>query len=349
MIERHGSIDSLAAEWEDLADRAGAPPWSRPDWFRAWWDAFGTGALEILALRRDGVLAGVVPIGVRAGVRAAPSNWHTPEFAPLAQDDDARAELARALLSGRTRRVDLRFVPEDDPGLAACRAVAREAGWRTIERSLEQSPFLGLDGTWEEYLGGLRSSFRADLRRRRRRLGESGSVAVEVSDGAERLDALLDEGFAIEGSGWKAAQGTAIASHAETARFYRDVARWAARRGWLQLPFLRVDGRPVAFHFNVVQGGALYHLKGGYDPAYDRFSPGRLLHGEMIERSFAAGLRTYEFLGAVEPWKLEWTDTTRDRRAFQAFPPAVVGRIEQAAWAYARPLVLRVLARMGRG
>jgi CelD/BcsL family acetyltransferase involved in cellulose biosynthesis len=109
-----------------------------------------------------------------------------------------------------------------------------------------------------------------------------------------------------------------------------------------------VDGRPVAFHFNVVQGGALYHLKGGYDPAYERFSPGRLLHREMIERAFADGLRTYEFLGAVEPWKLEWTTTTRDRRAFQAFPPAVAGQIEWAAFAYGRPLVQRALARVGR-
>jgi CelD/BcsL family acetyltransferase involved in cellulose biosynthesis len=349
MIERHGSIDSLAAEWDELADTAGAPPWSRPGWIDAWWPAFGRGRLEILAVRRNGELAGVLPLAVRAWVRAAPANWHTPEFAPLAADGAARDEITRALLSGRARRVELRFVPgDDDPALPACRAAARLMGWRSLERSVEESPFLHLGGTWEAYVGTLRRSFKADLRRRRRRLAEAGTVTVEVGRGNDRLDALLTEGFAIEGSGWKTAQGTAISSHAETERFYRAVARWAAGRGWLRLAFLRLDGRPMAFHFNVVQGGALYHLKGGYDPAYERFSPSRLLHCEMIERAFADGLRSYEFLGAVEPWKLEWTSSVRDRLAFQAFPPAVAGRIEWAAFAYGRPLAQRVLARMGR-
>jgi CelD/BcsL family acetyltransferase involved in cellulose biosynthesis len=344
MVERYDSIAPLAAEWDDLADRCSAMPWLRPGWFAAWWRAFGRGRLAILTLRRRDLLAGVLPLALRAGVRASPTNWHTPEFAPLAEGCRDHEDLARALLAGRLRRVDLRFIAPEDRGLAACRSAALAARCRVLERTLESSPFVEIRGSWESYAATKRGAFLADMRRRRRRLEEQGSVTIEIAEGSERLDALLDDGFRVEGSGWKTAQGTAIASRPETEHFYREIARWAADRGWLQLAFLRLDGHAVAFHFNLVAQGVHYNLKGGYDPGYARFAPSRLLHRELIERAFRQRLRSYEFLGAEEAWKLEWTSTTRDRRIFQAFPRAPVGTVELAAFAYGRPLASRVLA-----
>jgi CelD/BcsL family acetyltransferase involved in cellulose biosynthesis len=343
-VERYETIAPLQAEWDDLADRCGATPWQRPGWFTAWWRAFGRGRLSILVLRRPGALTGVLPTALRAGIRGSLTNWHTPGFAPLAEHDRDHQDLALAMLAGRQRRVELRFIAPQDRGLAACRAAALASRWRVIERTLESSPFLEIRGDWDSYAATKPGAFLADMRRRRRRLEEQGRVAVEIEDGSDRLDALLDEGFRVEGSGWKTAQGTAIASRPETDRFYRDVARWAADRGWLRLAFLRVDGRAVAFHFNLVAEGVHYNLKGGYDPAYARFAPSRLLHRELIELAFHERLRMYELLGAAETWKLEWTRTTRDRLSFQAFPPGPVGIVEWAAFAYGRPPARRALA-----
>jgi CelD/BcsL family acetyltransferase involved in cellulose biosynthesis len=344
MVEQYDSVGPVRAQWDDLANRCGAMPWLRPGWFVPWWSQFGRGRLAIVALRRGGQLVGVLPLMARAGVRASLANWHTPGFAPIAESDRDREELARALLLGRTRRVELRFLDRDDRGLAACRAAAGAAHWRVIERTLESSPYLEIRGDWDGYAQTKRGAFLADMRRRWRRLEERGHVTVEVRDGTERLDALLDDGFRVEGSGWKTQRGTAIASRPETDRFYREVARWAAESGWLRLAFLRLEGRAVAFHFNILYGGVHYNLKGGYDPEYGRFAPGRLLHREMIERAHGAGLRSYEFLGAAEPWKLEWTTSTRDRQIFQAFPTTPVGTAEWAAFAYGRPLARRALA-----
>jgi CelD/BcsL family acetyltransferase involved in cellulose biosynthesis len=344
MIERFDSVEPLGAQWEDLAERCRAQPWLRPGWFIPWWSQFGRGRLAILGLRRSGRLAGVAPLSARGGVHASLANWHTPAFALLAETDRDREDLAAALMRGRLRRIELRFIALDDPGRAACLTAARASGWHVIERTLESSPYLEIHGSWEDYARSRRGAFLADLRRRRRRLAERGTVAIEVFDGTERLDALLDDGFAVEGSGWKTRQGTAIASHPETDRFYRDVARWAAERGWLRLAFLRVDGHAAAFQFNIVHAGAHYNLKGGYDPGYARFAPGRLLHRELIERAHTTRLRSYEFLGAAEPWKLEWTASTRDRRIFQAFPRTVMGAADWAAYACGRPLARRALS-----
>jgi CelD/BcsL family acetyltransferase involved in cellulose biosynthesis len=337
-LERGEWPAQLRAEWEELAERTGAVPFVRPAWVAAWWRAFGRGRLAVLVLRRGGELTGVVPLALRAGVRAAPANWHTPSFAPLAEDERDHEDLARALFAGRTRRVELRMIPADHPTLAACRAAVRRSGWRLIERTLESSPYLAITGDWERYAATRRPDFLADTRRRRRRLEEHGLVTVEYADGTERLDALLDEGFPVEGSGWKTSQGTAILSRRETESFYREVAHWAAGRGWLRLAFLRVDGRTVAFQYNIVALGVLHHLKGGFDPAYARFSPARLLAFEVIQDAFRQRLERIDYLGQSEEYKLKWASATQDRQLLQAFPRAPAGTVEWAAFAHGRPL-----------
>jgi CelD/BcsL family acetyltransferase involved in cellulose biosynthesis len=346
-VETYDSVGEVAAEWDDLADRVAAEPWLRPGWVDAWWSAFGAGRLRIIALKQDDRLAGVLPVMEERGIVRSTSNWHTPEFGLLAERDGL-GELAEALLSSRPHRVWLGFVDPDCPGVVACRAASEAAGYRVLERTLERSPFVPIEGDWEAYMVGLGKKLTTELRRRRRRLEEAGRFSVEVLDGSERLPALLDEGFAVEASGWKGARGQAISSQPETLSFYRALAAWAAERGWLRLAFLRLDGRPFAFDFCIEDHGIHYLLKTGYDPAFGKFAPGMILRYEMLGRAFSIGLRSYEFLGADEPWKLEWTETTRERNLFHAFAPSLQGLVGWAAFAYGRPAAKRVLTLVRR-
>jgi hypothetical protein len=109
---------------------------------------------------------------------------------------------------------------------------------------------------------------------------DSGRCDVRGNDGTSGLDALLDEGFRVEGAGWKGQTGTVIIASSTTRRFYTQVARWAAERGWLRLCFLRLDGHPVAFDYNVHAGRVYYGLKGGYDEAFRRFAGEGPAHGD---------------------------------------------------------------------
>ena len=319
----------------------------RPGWVEAWWEAYGEGSLRIVALTEDGRLAGVLPLMEDHGVVRSTSNWHTPGFSLLAERHEL-PDLAQAVIELRPRRVWLAFVEPGEPGMVACRAAFKAAGYRTLDRTLEQSPYVSLEGDWEAYRESLGKKLITELRRRRRRLEEEGRFSFEVETGGEQLPALLDEGFAVEAAGWKGEQGKAISSRPETLRFYRAVARWAAERGWLRLAFLRLDGRPFAFDFCVEAEGIHYLLKTGFDPAYGKFAPGMILRHEMLARAFSTGLRSYEFLGGDEPWKLQWTQTTRRRTLFQAFAPTPRGRVEWAVFAWGRPLAKRLLAVAGR-
>jgi CelD/BcsL family acetyltransferase involved in cellulose biosynthesis len=349
-FEVHGAIGPMAEEWDALADLLAASPFLRPGWISAWWTAFGGGRLQVAALRDGGRLAAVVPLKRVGGTLGATVNWHTPEADFLAESPEAAGLLADRIFAVRPRRLVVVFAGFSSLGLAACRAAADDAGCRTVLRTRERSPFVEIQGSFDEFERRLDWSLRTNIRRRRRRLEEQGEVRFEIVVGGDRLEEALLEGFGIEGSGWKTRQGTAIASRPDTLRFYGDVARWAAERGWLQLAFLRLDARPLAFHFNLRHGGVLYHLKGGYDPFFTRFSPSKLLHYEMIRRAFADGLASYEFLGAEEAWKREWTQTVREHLVLEAFAPTPPGGLDWLAHVVGRPAVgrLRIVQRRAR-
>jgi CelD/BcsL family acetyltransferase involved in cellulose biosynthesis len=169
-----------------------------------------------------------------------------------------------------------------------------------------------------------------------------------VTGDRSRLDKCLAEAFAIERSGWKAARGTAISSRPQTQQFYTEIARWAADRDWLRMVFLRVAGRPVAFHFALEQCGVYFALKGGFDPAFHRFSPGRLLIRATLERAFERGLQRYELLGEADDYKLRWASASHERLLFQAFAPTLSGLVDWVAFAHARPRLKRVLGSIAR-
>lgn len=335
-------------EWEELADRTAASPFVRPGWIAAWWRAFGKGELELITARRDGRLSALLPLVREGTTTSSPTNWHTPEFAIVADSVEAAREIALAALARRPRRLAISFVNGNGPDVATWLDAARETGGRVVMQTLECSPYLDVIGTWEAFEKTLGRHRVSELRRRRRRLEERGRVEFDVVDGGPDLAAALEDGLAIEGSGWKTEQGTAILSRPDTASFYRDVGAWSAERGWLRLLFLRLDGRPIAFQYVIEANGVAYFLKGGYDVGYARYSPGSLLARDVLAWAFRSGMRTYEFLGTDEGFKREWTSRTRERLRIQAFAPTTAGVAEWAAWAYGRPAAKRVLAAAGR-
>ena len=207
-VDVHDAIAPLSAEWDALADRVAAPPFARPGWFAAWWRAFGTGAPVVVAVRRHGRLAGVLPLRRRARAFASAANVHTPAF-PILAEDGAAGELVTWVFSQHPSRVQLDYLDARDPALDALFRASAVAGQRVLCMSVQRSPYATF-AAGEDVDGRLTAKAASNLRRNRRRLEEAGRVEFDVTDEPDRLVALLDEGFRLESSGWKAERGTAI-------------------------------------------------------------------------------------------------------------------------------------------
>jgi CelD/BcsL family acetyltransferase involved in cellulose biosynthesis len=346
-IEVHSAIAPLAPDWDDLADRTGAAPFTRPGWLETWWRAFGDGLgrLEVLALRREGRLAGVLPLVRRRGRLGSTTNDWMSAYDPPVEDADAAGALAGAAFASRPRRVELRHLHVGHPVRAACRAAAAACGYRLVDGPAERAPYVDLSGGWEDYRAGRDRKLLSELRRRRRRLEEQGTLSLDVEDGSERLAELLDEGFALEAAAWKGQAGTAIVSDPATLRLYREGAEWASRRGILRLAFLRLDGRPLAFDYCLEEAGVHYLLKIGYDPEFRRYGPGVIMREAMVSRAFSAGLSRYEFLGIDMAFKLDWTRSVWEKPWLRAYAPSLRGSLDRLQFTHLRPLAKRALRR----
>lgn len=344
VMQTHHQVESVLDEWEALADRVNSMPFVRSGWIMAWCKYFAAGSLEVLSIRRDDRVVGLVPLCRRFGMLRSPTNHHTPAFGLLAEDQSAALYLVQALFSQAHDQISLAYLDTENGDVAAFLATARDARERVIVRTQDHSLFIPLKGAdWSTLESRLGAKLRGDLRRRWRRLEQAGHPSFEIADGSENLSKLLDEGFGVEPSGWKERRGTAINSSLRTLSFYREIARWAASRGTLRLAFLRLDGRALAFQFGLEEDRTYYFLKGGYDPAFRQYAPGKLLVRELLRCASEAGLKNFQFLGKEEEWKREWTSAYRSRVTVSAFRPSLLGYVELIAQEYGRPVIKSIL------
>ena len=189
------------------------------------------------------------------------------------------------------------------------------------------SPYIPLPESYEAPQKRVDSKFKANLRRRRKRLEEKGKVTFERVEGGEALTRLLEEGLLLENSGWKGRGGTAIIQDQATRGFYSELARTAADLKSLALYFMRLDGRAVGFHYALEYAGRYLLLKPAYDEAIKECSPGQLLMDEVLKACVQRGLPEFDFLGPDMPWKRDWTDQVRQHTWLYVFRNSGYGRL----------------------
>lgn len=311
-------------------------------WIGPWLEARGRGTLAVAALRdTDGSLrAGATFIRTRAGGLRATVDHHAAHWSAVARsDDDARA-LWAAVGALPHASVALAALPAGAAAEAA-EAALRRAGRRVQRTPGIESPHLVLPASWDDLLAARSRNLRAQVRRSARALERAGDAALRTLEGEAALGTALDAFLRIEGSGWKAAAGTAIASDPRVERLYRTFAASAAQRGWLRLHLLELDGHVVAGDLACRLDGTEYLMKTGFDPAHATGSPGLVLRARVLRRAIEDGLTAYDFLGGPDPYKLRWTDTLRPRVSVRGFR-GLRAMPEETWWRAARPALARV-------
>jgi CelD/BcsL family acetyltransferase involved in cellulose biosynthesis len=351
-LEGRAAFDALREEWNALVARGPVDlPFVRHEWLAAWLDAFApAGRLLVLAARdEDGAAVGFAAFleeRARGVVRlVAPANDHScrVEWA-LGPDASGAAAALWAFLRERVRWdvLLLRDLVRDGPTSTTLEALARADGHLTGRWESLRTPYLVLGGDGAE--ARTSSKFRANLRRRAKRLAELGSVAVRREDGSGDLGGVLGEFFALEGAGWKGANGTAIAGEPRLVAFYTRVARDAAARGALAIRGLTLDGRAIAVHLGLVHRGAYYLPKTAYDEKLGAVSPGQLLHREVVAECEASGLGELDFLGPDMEWKRDWEPRHRPHDWLYVYRPSIAGRAMHTLKHRVRPVVKEVLS-----
>jgi CelD/BcsL family acetyltransferase involved in cellulose biosynthesis len=147
-----------------------------------------------------------------------------------------------------------------------------------FSRAMLHSP-LGANAYLEAHVGAQK---RKQIHRKQRGLAELGALSTRQLTDAAALSRWCGEFLALEESGWKGANGTALASTAHDASFFRAAMSGAMASGKLHCLRLDLDGTPIAMLVNFIHGNGSFAFKSAYSEAYRRFSPGFLLEVESL-------------------------------------------------------------------
>jgi CelD/BcsL family acetyltransferase involved in cellulose biosynthesis len=320
----------VAADWDRLAGRFGRAL-LRHDWFLTCAETLHRAAdLRVVLVHRDGRLVAAAPLVLaRDGwVSRLQILGMSALYEPsglLYEDEDA--------LSGLASRVAALGYPivlqRLDAGAPVSAAFRRALGRRgvTLVRPTSPSAAVVVRAPWPEFEATLSSQIRSALRRHRTRAGKSvGDVSTEVlAPAVADVDALLDVVVAVEGSGWKGRNGSALRCRPDLQAFFRAYARRAAAAGRLRVALLRFGGRVAAVELAVEDFNRWWQLKIGFDEALRPFYPGLQLTLETVRRAFHCQLDSFEFLGSVAPWEERWHPEARGYEACIAYPASLRG------------------------
>lgn len=283
---------SQRARWAELAaEAAEANAFYAPDMLCAAIDQLAGGAdVRLIEARAGDLLIGLMPVTVQPRHGRLPianvATWmheHCFFGAPIVRRGHEAAAWRGFLTQLDEADWARGFLHLEGIDAAGANAAAIEAvcveqrrGWREIHRyarAMLRSD-LSADAYWESQV---RAKKRKELRRLQKRLADLGTVETRLLTNAQALAGWCDDFLALEASGWKGREGTALNCRPADAAFFRAACDAALSGGRLHMLRIDLNGRAIAMLVNFRHREGAFSFKIAFDEELGRFSPGVLI------------------------------------------------------------------------
>lgn len=303
----------LASVWDGLNEACHGPPFLQSRFIRHALKHFGTGR-ELVAV------AGTAGHELAMTVLVAESfgRWQTfqpsqlPLGAWLMRPGLDYGSLGRGLFEALPGCPLMLGVTQQDPMM-----FDRPASSSLVQAlDYVETAWVEISGDFETYWRGRSAHLRQNMRTQRSRLEREGAVPMleELTD-PDEVAGAIGEYVRLEGSGWKAAGGTAVTAGNGQDRFYRTLMEEFCGAGQGTIYRLSIDGRAIAVDLCIVAHGTEVLLKTTYDESLRGISPSTMLKHLAWRRHFESQrVKRCEFFGPFMPWAQLWT--TKRRRLF---------------------------------
>jgi CelD/BcsL family acetyltransferase involved in cellulose biosynthesis len=282
-------------------------PFVTPPWLKAWWSVFGDAKELLLTLvSTDRSPIGIAPLmieGSTARLIGSADLCDSGDVA-VAPHEEQRffAGLCGFLESRQIERLVLEPVRPDSLVYSIAGAAESPKRWRCAATPVSQSLEMELPGSWPKYLDRLSSRQRHEVRRKLRRLHESGEVVISDIGGAEGIDAALDQFIELFRL---SRRDKAAFMNKKRERFFRELGAELSAAGMLRLQAITINDVCAAIVFCIEYADCLYLYNNGYKPEYRATSIGLLSKVLSIGAAIEAQLSTYDFLGGTERYKYQ--------------------------------------------
>jgi CelD/BcsL family acetyltransferase involved in cellulose biosynthesis len=319
-------LAGLQDDWRRLSESAALPNvFTTYDWFRAWnrrrarEDMTGRRRVEVLALRDDGVVSGLVPMIRRETARfgvvvrkleflSSPADYND---LVVGGDSAGRIEAVVDHLA-QTRDqwdvVDLRSLRETGNARAAIQSALSRAGLVHQTTPGDRSPFVPIDANWSEMVQRRSASSRGMLRTKQHRLDRmrDRGLRLRIVENVQNEPGLLDKLVALEAQ--KHIGGEPMPPFLSRYReVFQDLFGTLGPRGWMYVALMEFGERPIAWQLGFRCGRKLWYYQTAYDHEFARLSPGTMLIPAVLDYGFGHGYDELDFLTGEERYKMNWS------------------------------------------
>lgn len=341
VVRDEAGFFALEPFWDALVNQmATRSPFLRWDWVSLWWQTCRKeGSSVVIAVLQDeeGVPHAIAPLMLaREDDRArhhltaltflagfGPAHGERLDFiVPAGSEDDLTPRLCRVfkLLRNECDVVRLNHLPEESPNTPHILAAMEESFIHAGILNRYACHYIRLPDTSESYDKRRTGAWRSKLRRRQKTF--DGRHAGTVSVAGERLshEAGMRALHDLHAMQWPSEVSSFI--RPASWRFHQCLAKKWLPQNRTILPLLEADGRPIAAMYGFVERDEFFQFQMGWDPAFARLSPGKLVMRWCIECSIKRGLSTHDMLPSEYEYKRQWCDSLRWLLDVEAFSPA---------------------------
>ena len=317
VIDDLAAAESLAPEWDALADAIGAGPLVRSAYCLSWWRGMGPGRLQVATVRDGDRLVALAPLHARRVGPVEVLRWlghglgTVSEALVLPEREDA-ARLLWERVAGPRRVLDLVESRAAAPALAPLVALDRQRRRTTVEPR-DACPVIDLEGDGLEHVRRPGSkNLRKVLKRADAALADAGrTFSVEVALDVDLFDKLLPDirtAFDVA----EAAKPRQHLLEPPYEAFVLPYLREEIARGQAVALVGYLDDQPITFLLAMITPvtSTLSLWISRYVPDSEQFSPGHLLLRSTFQWAAGHGLTRVDQLLGVSQTKRQWSSDT---------------------------------------
>jgi len=299
------------------------------EWISNWWKTYGAEKqLRVVLVTDDvGETIGIAPLYLRTrrimkGISLREMSLIgtgedvSPDYLDFIilkgrEEESVRAILASLAAVGDWDVLNITDMREDSRIAALILDAAPEIGLEARTKGCATCPYILLPGSWEEFLAGLSKNTRYNVKRRIRNLERDFIVKFHLWNEQETVPAAMERLALLHTNRW-AERGTSRSFVSdEYCSFHQSVASDFAKKEWLHLSCLELNGEIVGMYYDYLYNDKVFYYQAGFDPAFSKYSPGLVLRAYVIRKGIEDGVREIDLLKGAYNFKYIWTARSR--------------------------------------
>jgi CelD/BcsL family acetyltransferase involved in cellulose biosynthesis len=292
-------------------------PFLHPVWLRTWLSEFGGDYEPLLLTCTQGDIVGVAPLMRSDGRLTFIGDPAICDFMDVLvqpdKADEAYRDLFQQLSAEDWSDLELWGLMASSPTRQRVKGFAAANGFEVTEELEAVAPRLDLPDTWDAYMASLGKKDRHELRRKIRKLYESGAgITFDILTTQDEVAGAMDEFLDLHRRS-RADKTDFMTPEMEV--FFRRMASAMAAEGLVRLFMLRVNGKPAASVLCFDAGSYLYMYNSGYDPEFSSLSVGLVSKALCLRWAIENGMKGLDFLRGDESYKYDMG--ARDQQIFR--------------------------------